>query len=39
MGLYFVDLVIMAYGGAKACTRVFSPEVPPPRGISSVQVT
>lgn len=38
-GLYFVDLVIKAVGGPKARTRVFSPEMTPPRRISSVQVT
>lgn len=37
-GLYFVDLVITAYSG-KGRTSVVSPEIGPPRRISSVQVT
>lgn len=38
-GLYFVDLVIKAYVGTKHRAGVSSPELPPPRRISSVQVT
>lgn len=38
-GLYFVDLVIKTYVGTKARAGVMSPELPPPRRISSVQVT
>jgi hypothetical protein len=37
-GLYFVDLVIKTYVGTKARSRVSSPEIPPPRRISSTQV-
>jgi hypothetical protein len=36
-GLYFVDLVIGSYGG-KARSSIMSPELPPPRRISSVVV-
>lgn len=38
-GLYFVDLVINAYVPTKARSRVMSPELPPPRRISTTQVT
>lgn len=38
-GLYFVDLVIKTYVGTKHRAGVMSPEIPPPRRISSVQVT
>lgn len=37
-GLYFVDLVLAAYGG-RGRTSVITPEMPPPRRISSTQVT
>jgi hypothetical protein len=38
-GLYFVDLVVKTYVGTKTRARVSSPELPPPRRISTVQVT
>lgn len=38
-GLYFVDLVIKTYVGTKHRAGIMSPEVPPPRRISSTLVT
>ena len=37
-GLYYVDLVLKVYSGGKTRSMVVSPEAPPPRRLSSVQV-